>query len=851
MNFFHSRQIIILFLCVFCTQANAELFKWTDEKGKIHYSDKKPDEKTQTRVVPVKKGVIGNNTENESLSKAIIRPYEKTARKLFLLDTLYAWRKASGTKQSRKVGAYYVGKGCTSRGAMKVPDVFITHKSLFPKESANAYSIKKIIKSLDYEADKTTKYKLLDNMKKTGGLSLHSEITGLDYNTCASNLSSRDRLTKINKVSSYKFNKHRIKLRIRWQLKTNRDQDVLYEGTTNGSYNGWNSVASAGEAFSTAVEAATIKLFSDQDFINKILVEEDAVNLQAASIQKTNPVKLSGKGNTHNLYFSLNDHQWVTKLKPVDSVGSLYFGDRCSAKKNLVMKDASISHQWLFSNNTQPELAVIKRIHALGYSIKPASGDARTRNKNTGRHSLSGELFEVTYESCAASLSAATKYMSIDKISARKFNRNKITVTINWKLSSDGNGKVLFQTKTRGIAGSLLTQSDGRKTLNDAIILAAEQLFSDANFIQKISRPVSKPGVMSVFPEQPSISRGMVRPKDSEVKKLFLVAENEVWKNLNTGSDIGYYAYGHSCTPFKQKKWPQALNEYPGLFPKVNDFLNAEANVLKSLDYAYQTTDQYNVIKLKRKNGGYSLHARVLELRYDSCAPDIRDQDILNQNSKISSSRFKRHRANLIIQWTLQGVSSDDLVFETQTQGSADSWLLNSKPKILVNAAVQQATHNLFADKEFINTLLNKKNAQEDEGFFSKIFSFGSPQTDSNLSSVIKNKYILKAHLSQALVDMSQVKMMLANYYIERGELPYSLSDMGLSNEVFDNSKSISEISIQSDGAIIAELRDIFGSNKVLQLTPDIQGITNFRGLTWQCSSNLTKDMLPVNCETF
>jgi len=72
---------------------------------------------------------------------------------------------------------------------------------------------------------------------QSGGLSLHSEIISLSFNTCAPHISKRDRLKPVNNISAYQFKKHRIKLKVHWQLKSNRDQDVIYEKTTFFSQN--------------------------------------------------------------------------------------------------------------------------------------------------------------------------------------------------------------------------------------------------------------------------------------------------------------------------------------------------------------------------------------------------------------------------------------------------------------------------------------------------------------------------------------------------------------------------------------------------------------------------------------
>jgi hypothetical protein len=255
------------------SNAWAELYKWVDDKGKMHYSDKKPVEEGKTEVQSVKLSKKALSTD-EPMVKAIIRPYERSARKLLLLDTTYGWRRNVEQAKDKKIGVYYAGKACLARGAMKFPEVFTRHKSFFPTETDITYRIKKIIQSLDYKAQKTNRYKLLKQLESSGGLSLHSDFVDLDFDTCAPSKDKFSKIKELSQISDYQFTKHRVKVKIRWQLKTRRDQQLIYETTTRGYYDGWHDSSLPREALFSAVENSTLKLFSDQDFINKILVIE-------------------------------------------------------------------------------------------------------------------------------------------------------------------------------------------------------------------------------------------------------------------------------------------------------------------------------------------------------------------------------------------------------------------------------------------------------------------------------------------------------------------------------------------------------------------------------------------------
>ena len=73
---------------------------------------------------------------------------------------------------------------------------------------------------------------------------------------------------------------------------------------------------------------------------------------------------------------------------------------------------------------------------------------------------------------------------------------------------------------------------------------------------------------------------------------------------------------------------------------------------------------------------------------------------------------------------------------------------------------------------------------------------------------------------------------------------------MGLSESMFHTSKTISHVSIQADGSIVAELRELVGNDKILKLTP-VEDTGGFGVSRWDCSSNIVRHALVSACESF
>jgi len=253
------------------------------------------------------------------------------------------------------------------------------------------------------------------------------------------------------------------------------------------------------------------------------------------------------------------------------------------------------------------------------------------------------------------------------------------------------------------------------------------------------------------------------------------------------------------------------------------------------------------VVNLKRKLGGYSLHAEFVDLRFDSCAPDL-NEDVVFSSRKLSASQFKRHRAIVTVNWKLVGANNNDILFQKVTEGLADSWLVNSKGNRILSMAIENATTQLFASQEFVANLV--LDSEEEKGFFNNLFSFMNKddEADSGAEQSPANRYVLQAHAAQAFSEINTLKIGSVQHFMMEGDWPDSLSAMGFSETSFNNSETISYVNLQPDGSMVVELKELFGDDKVITLSPEIDDGSMSMN-RWHCSSNLAQGYLPQNCE--
>ncbi len=265
----------------------AELYKWVDKNGKTHYSDKNPNIGNE-EVIQTEQKQSSNTYKNAAIKKPILRPYESVSRKILLTEVTYIWKRRAEINKSRKVGSYYLGNYCTPRGPINLPDAYVYHSNFFPSETSLPRNIKLTIKSFGYDAEVSTPYGLLKKLEETNGVKLDAEIIEIDLHSCAPMYKPAS-VVSARKVKDHLFKKNRVYLKVKWGVRQNRNQQLIYETVTSGYYDAWYKVMTVQDAISKAVELATVNLFADDAFIGKIMTKEKQTTTALKKSPQTEP----------------------------------------------------------------------------------------------------------------------------------------------------------------------------------------------------------------------------------------------------------------------------------------------------------------------------------------------------------------------------------------------------------------------------------------------------------------------------------------------------------------------------------------------------------------------------------
>jgi len=96
----------------------------------------------------------------------------------------------------------------------------------------------------------------------------------MKFQTCAPGIIKKAIQKPIQELSLHRFKRHRIELKISWELQNRHDRRVLYKTITSGRHNAWHKSTRPQIAVEQAVESSTLKLFSDPNFVDKLFTTE-------------------------------------------------------------------------------------------------------------------------------------------------------------------------------------------------------------------------------------------------------------------------------------------------------------------------------------------------------------------------------------------------------------------------------------------------------------------------------------------------------------------------------------------------------------------------------------------------
>ena len=223
---------------------------------------------------------------------------------------------------------------------------------------------------------------------------------------------------------------------------------------------------------------------------------------------------------------------------------------------------------------------------------------------------------------------------------------------------------------------------------------------------------------------------------------------------------------------------------------------------------------------------------------------------------KIPWSNFTKNRATVSIRWQLINDMNQPAVYETITKGYYDNWDNNKKAFSTINQALEIAVNNLFSDQKFIDLITTTETKVKSDKVIPKTeeknwWQSLLPEMGGSIGQFMNNQYAMRAKVAGILSEASSLKVSSIEYYMINGGWPRIVQDLRLNDRLFESHKLISGIKLDNDGSFTLQLREsVFGQSRILRMTPDTSGYQkgSALGIDWECSSNLSAEVLPETC---
>lgn len=225
--------------------AHAEVYKWTDEKGQIHFSDKPPpsgDKSAQKSVAQIKLGSAGPSFNVRRLSPAL--DAAGASRMPLRLAALTQTILQAG-RTDLIPGQYFTGAGCREAN----PLVLSASEVDFGNGAFNP-----IVLGAFADAGWTVE----GAEGSSVGMDIKGEVSTLRVDRCAPGDAAG------NATSGA-----RAYVRMRWVL-SGPSGEILYRGVTEGAHDGWTTGTEHGIAIQQALAMAANNLLADTGFVEKV-----------------------------------------------------------------------------------------------------------------------------------------------------------------------------------------------------------------------------------------------------------------------------------------------------------------------------------------------------------------------------------------------------------------------------------------------------------------------------------------------------------------------------------------------------------------------------------------------------
>ncbi|GAB1267517.1 hypothetical protein NBRC116493_07700 [Aurantivibrio infirmus] len=254
--------ILILILSSLALSSHSQVYKWIDDDGKVHYSDKKPaedaiDMNITQDVMPAPKEI--------TKASPIYYSGDNSARWV-LIDTLdYAPIEQNGKP---KIALFYFGGDCALPTSIYWEELERYYPEVIPKGTRYFNRISSAFYGNGYQIAATETEKMNRQLIASQAHRLEAQIVDMKLEACAIKLRYNQHAQNLNEFTSRDFKIAQNWMKINWRLYDNASDKLIYENTSEGAAKSNEKNRGAiPYAIRDSLHEATLQLLSDPNFV--------------------------------------------------------------------------------------------------------------------------------------------------------------------------------------------------------------------------------------------------------------------------------------------------------------------------------------------------------------------------------------------------------------------------------------------------------------------------------------------------------------------------------------------------------------------------------------------------------
>lgn len=271
--------------------SHSQFYKWVDENGKVHYSDKKPA--TDAVKMNVDRSVI---PKPKIIGSANPVYYDENIPARWVIMEHLKYAPQDNSERKKKIAHFYFGADCTTPTSIHWQQLSEQYPEAMPKNNRYFQQITNTFYDSGYQIAVVENHEIERQLESTQGHRLVAHIIDMNLESCVQKMKNSQRSQNLNDFNINSFRTAQNWIQINWMLYDHDTKELIYENGTEGVSKIIKDQSSAiPAAVRESLRSATKHLLSDEKFV---------ALLQSPPSQKTriqNPAPPPSQGNRSSL----------------------------------------------------------------------------------------------------------------------------------------------------------------------------------------------------------------------------------------------------------------------------------------------------------------------------------------------------------------------------------------------------------------------------------------------------------------------------------------------------------------------------------------------------------------------